>query len=324
LDISTDEVRTISRDLAHIVVLVILVIALLFAFSMFTRCSTIPIPGWCDLYWGALRMDSGGNPKVLIVYGDGGLGDHKLLSSIIESPAHVGKRVSSRHIDEIGLGNLKKYDLVIVEEAKKMETDKLKMFIDFANTAGKRLVWTGDAATEAYDEDEYVYHDEYPESDSNAHEVVSPWIRKEGENIITLEKLIGLRYIANYCDVKSCPEDEMPWIGSFSVEDRSHDLVRGLRADLQMHGDFAITDVTEEGIITRVLDVDFESELITGDNLSLGRILPVIVTGGFGENIVYYSIPPEMLASDLMPKNEEGEVIRYFSLVEKMYYGMLY
>jgi len=348
LDINSEQIRTISKDAIHLVILIGLVVALLFAFSMFTRCSAVPIPGWCDIYWGVLKMDNGGNPKVLIVYGDGGLGDHELLEDIFESPAHLGKSVTTKHIDGISLGNLTKYDLVIVEEARRMGTDKIKMFIDYANTAGKKLVWTGDAGSEAYNEDEYVYWDEYPGSDTNNHAVISPWIRKQGDDIISLEKLIGVRYLANYCDVKDCEDDEAPWIGTFSGSDRDHRLIKGIREDLQMYGNFAITDISDEGITTRILDVDFGSDLITKENVilgsavikdnqshkeeamgtkssvNLGSLFPVIVSAGFGENVVYYSIPPELFASDLMPLDDQGIIRKYYSLAEKMYYGMLY
>ena len=325
MDISPGNVKTASKDVYHLILLIALVLALLFAFSMFTRCGALPIPGWCDVYWGVIRGDNGGNPRVLIVYGDGGLGDHKLLASIIESPEHVGKRVATRYIEEVSLGNLKNYDLVIVEEARRMGTDKMKMFIDYANSGGKKLVWIGDAGTELYENDSAVTWSEYPNSDRNGDEAISPWIRKQGENIISLEEILGVRFISNYCDVKSCNKDELPWIGTFSAEDRKHRLINGIRADLQMYGNFSIVKISETGSTTKVLDVDFVSDLIANDRkTNLGRIFPVIVTSNFGENVAYYAIPPETLASDLMPKNSEGIVMKYYSIAEKLYYGMLY
>ncbi|MCX8158099.1 MAG: hypothetical protein N3D73_00330 [Candidatus Diapherotrites archaeon] len=324
MNITSDKIRVATKDLFHIVLLFVLIFALLFAYSLFTRCGNIPLPGWCDIYWSILRYDNGGNPRVLIVYGDGGLGDHELLANIIQDPQHVGKRVFVRHIEEVSLGNLKNYDLVIVEECRRMSTDKMKMFIDYAISGGKKLVWIGDAGTELYQGDEMVKWKEHPEYDKNSDEPISPWIRKKGENIISLEALLGVRYKTNYCDIKECKSSELPWVGTLNAEDRTHKLVRGIKADLQMYGNFSIVEVISSAETKKVLDVDFGSSLITKDGNSLGRYFPIIVTSGFGENIAYYAIPPETMASDKMPKNEEGEVLRYYSLVEKLYYGMLY
>ena len=53
-------------------------------------------------------------------------------------------------------------------------------------------------------------------------------------------------------------------------------------------------------------------------SLDLNRSVPLIVTSGVGERVVYYAMPPEYFAN---PKLDQFEKGRYFLPIENMYYG---
>ena len=81
-----DTQKNTSKDIFHLGVLVALVIALWFAVSWFFGCAIVPVPLGCDAFWGIMRFPEGGKARVLIVYGDGGLGNHQLLEQTLSNP----------------------------------------------------------------------------------------------------------------------------------------------------------------------------------------------------------------------------------------------
>lgn len=335
-----------QQNLGHIAyrvaVLLILVAILLGVVMWVFGCNVIP--EGCTVWQMVF-----GEPKVLIVYGDDGLGDPQLLQRVLESRQHVGVRARTAHLDTITLGNLKKYQLVIVEHARTMSTEKMKMLVDYA-IGGGRIVWTGDAGTELASGDRILYQYERAGMDicedmdqeklwrdkqlkiddincmwrAQVKEL-SPWARyyRDGDrNIsINLDTMLNLRYIGNYCRFKDC-KSEAPQIGRLDVgQESENQLIYGLNPNLTMYGDFAIVD-EEGGSSTRVLSVDYGGNLISKNKMDLGMSFPVIVTAGMGERWAYYALPPEQFAR---PNEGELECTEncYYSLVENMYYGML-
>lgn len=310
-----------AKDIGHIVILLALIgsVVFLFTWTGVIKCNIIP--GWCDAYWFIVR---GGEPRILIVSGDFGMGNPDLLEQTLRDPTHAGAITTQAHIDRITLGNLQEFDLVIVERARQMETAKLRMFMDYVDSGG-RLVWTGDAGVELGREkqypgnqtieDEYLFEDEDPNLDSNVHRMIGPWARKEGTRIVPFHEFLGVQYETNYCSIKECTG--RPWQGVLITNpSRDHPLVYALRPNLVLRGDFAIVTDVSGSITTRALTLDWFSELIGQDQLNYGRTFPLITTSGYGERIAYYAVPPEQfVAEDLEEK--------YYSIVENVYYGML-
>lgn len=289
----------------------ILIALLLFLLGLLTwsgvvRCNQVPM--WCEVY--EVFM---GKPKVLIVYGDYGLGDPDLLQKTLRSPSVVGVHAPKLHIDHVNVGNLKEYRLVIVTRAKKVSTKQLKYFTEFVQSGG-RLVWSGDAGTVLGKDDNYLYLDErYGESEK--HEVIGPWARKQGEDIIAFDALLGVNYETNYCDVKKCGS-EQPHVGTLIASvGREHRLIYGIKPGLSMDGDFAIVEPAAEASGTTVLSIDTFSHIIAEDGTDYGDAFPMIVTSGVGERVAYYAAPLETFV-----KEEREE--KYFSLFKNMYYGM--
>ncbi len=306
------DVRQSSKDVFHILILVGLVASLLFLL-MWTgvlRCGVIP--GGCDAYWLIVR---GGPPRVLIVDGLEGMGDPELLRQELSNPEHAGVQAVITRLDLLNIGNIKRYDLVIVERSRKMSTGKLKMFMEYVNSGG-RLVWTGDAGTELMPGDELLLASQDPDLNSDSAEPLNPWRRKEGSLIIGFDQFLSVGYVTSFCEVKECMS-RRPWQGLLRTDpSRDHRLVYGLREGLVLRGDFAIVTPLDNAPSTRVLSLDWEGNLITKDNKNLGNSFAIIQTSGVGERVAYYAVPPEQfVAPDLSEK--------YYSILENMYYGMI-
>ncbi|MFH1752092.1 MAG: hypothetical protein ABH821_04110 [archaeon] len=298
------------NEIKHLIVLTVLVVGLLFmvTFVGVLRCSQIP--GWCDVYY--LVM---GKPDVLIVAGAStgnvsvdGLGNPELLQQLLMERINVRARTMS--LDLVSASNLRDFDVVIVERAKKMSTNQLKAFVDYSLTG--RLVWVADAGTVLAKGDEPLYYDE--RDNSLGHSLIGPWARKDEGKQVNFDKIVGVNYIANYCNLVEC-DSENPYSGNLLTYSE-HPLVSGLRQNLKMTSDFAI--VKENSTQSRrIMTVNHFTVIDIPDQNISESVFPLIITAGtLNERVVYYAFPPENLAE---PEDEE----KYYNLVENMYYGMI-
>ncbi len=313
--------RQLASDGARIALLLALIFALLFALTWtgFLKCRAVP--GWCGIYYGITNLADGGKPDVLIVYGNSGLGNPELLEEILSDPNVTSIRPRLVHISHVNSGNLKEYNMVVVEKARQMSSEQLKMFIEYVNGGGY-LVWTGDAGVEPLHEDELLYEDET--KDGGEHIPINAWTRKSGNEIINFDQLISVRYIANFCDVKPCSNSLETRAGLLVPETtRKNPLIRGLSTNLVLNvfeeEDFAIVERVSGGVSTAVLDIDYQANLFDDAGNEYGSGSPLIVQSGFGERVAYYALPPEYYAN---PKLEQEN--KYLTLIGKMYTGMVY
>ena len=249
--------NTTTQNLFKIATLLALLFILWGSISFIFGCNFVPIPFSCDVYYGILRFNENGQPKVLIVYGDGGLGNHELLQRTMEDPAILGLHPRSTHIDTVSVGNLRDYDLVIVEEARKIPSDKLKMFMEYVNFGG-RLVWTGDAGTQLDTGDEPLLEFERGKSDSNSYG--SGWARKQGGKVVAFDEFLGLDYLGNFCKVKLCLST--PYIGVLDAPDRQNKFVYSLRPNLKMYGDFSLVKLRGDAPSKVILNINAGGNII--------------------------------------------------------------
>jgi len=293
----------------HILFTILLIVALLSVATWLgiLRCSIIP--GWCSLYYAIL-----GQPKVLIVYGNDGLGNPEKLAEVLADRKILGIRPRLLHLSQISTENLKEYQLVIVEHAKTISTKKLLDFMQYVDSGG-RLIWIADAGTSLAKGDEYVYEDELYQG--KEHKIISPWVRKYAEGgqlkVVNFENYLSVRYVANFCDVykEFCKNGTTGLVGRLFPPSRDHRLVYGMQTNLPYKGNFSIVKEVS-GIGTKLvltLNTDFGIKVNEED---LGTSLPFIIVSGIGERVAYYAFPPEQLAE-----------LKYSTLIENMYYGML-
>ena len=339
--------QTPTQNLFKIGTLLVLILVLWGVISFIFGCNFVPIPLSCDVYYGILRFSENGQPKVLIVYGDGGLGNHELLQLTMEDPSIIGLRPRIAYLETVSIGNLRDYDLVIVEEARKMPSSKLKMFMEYVNYGG-RLVWTGDAGTQLGEGDARLTEFERG-NDSNSNELANPWARKEEGKVVPFDEFLGVEFIGNFCELKNCLTT--PYIGVLEAPERNNKFVYSITPNLKMYGNFAVVKLRGSSASKVLLNVDTGGSIITDhvvptsttvtttppvasnaptnvqtdiafSRKNLGKIFPIIVQNGFGGRVVYYSIPPEFFVSDGMPTDPNtGQRIKYTSFIENIYYG---
>lgn len=307
------KVKIALKDIARLAVLILLLVGLLLVVTWagIVKCSAIP--GWCGVYESVF-----GKPKVVIVFGTDGLGDPTLLRQSLADPKlGVGVRPELVSIDFVSFGNLEKYDIVIVEHAATMTTAQMKAFIDYVVQKGGRLIWVADAGTKLGAKDKYLLKQERAGGviEPGKEEIIGPWSRKtDTGEIVTLDELLGVNYVANYCGLKPCTEDKEPFIGTL-VPTKEHPLVYGLSPYLQMYGDFSIVKDYDTG--TRALSVDYGSNIIDeSKGISEGPVFPLIIQSGVGGKVVYYAVPPETFVKDTQKE-------KYYSIVQNMYLGIL-
>jgi hypothetical protein len=290
----------------------VLAIVYVLTFIGIVKCGDIPF--WCDVY-----ETIGGAPRVLIVYGNEGLGNPEELRLTLQDPSIVGANaVDIAHIDTISLGNLKNYKLVIVQKARQLSIDELNMFIDYVKTPeiSGRLVWVGDAGTvKSQGELEGLM-----DTNGSVELLDNPWARaKETDSsyvLLNFDEFLGLRYLGNYCELNTCGEEMS--VGTLKSElTGDHPLIYGTSPALEMRivqeRDFAVVRQFPNARNSNiVLSLDQGSVKVI-DGQEFPRFIPVIATSGVGERVAYYSYPVEYFAKDN----------NYTLYIKNMYYGML-
>ena len=301
-------------DMAFKVIgLVVLLVIILFVLTWtgLVKCSQVPY--WCDVYEMVL-----GQPRVLIVYGDSGLGNPEALKLMLQDPRTVGANaVDLTHIDRLSLGNLKQYKLVIVEKSRVMSTEQLEMFRDYVWYNGGRLVWIADAGVEKAESDIKNVTD----ANGAAANLDAAWVRVKDNDteydVIAFDEFLGISFIGNYCTERDCVNDNFTVGKILSENTGNHPLIYGsspaLNLKINKDRDFSIVkQFPNASTSNRVLTLDIGGKT-QGKAHEIERYLPMIVTSQSGERVAYYAYPPEYFALDN----------NYNTYIKNMYYGML-
>ncbi len=307
-----------QNNATHIIILLVLALALLgvLIYTGLVGCNAIP--SGCDIYYSLLK---GGKPQVLIAYGDSGLGDYAKLESALNDRSALNINVRSMEVSRLSYGNIRGYDMIIVERAKKICSKQLRILEYYVNNGGK-LVWTGDAGTElCYDKgDEMLKGSEREEGGSDSY--IGPWARRDGDRQLSFDELLGLDYKGNLCELTSCSEGEEK--GRIEVIETSQKLVKGLSPSIPFKSEFAVTQLKNAVDVRLIAVLDYGTNLLgqssapwmPASKQDFGKKLPFIVSSGAGERVAYYAAPIESFIDD----SEHP----YKALIEQMYYGMLY
>ena len=309
-------------------VLLLLVLSFVLVYFNIVSCGTYSSLG-CDIYYSAV---AGGTPNILIVTGEEGMGDPEFLYETLRGPK-FRSRPSIKQLSLVSLPLLREKQLVIVEKARVMSKDDIKMFMEYVNLGGK-LVWIGDAGTVSpKEESDLNYYLTYSNRGQTGEGYIGPWARKEGDKQVSLDYLLGVNFKANYCDLTTCYPDAR--IGVFDFVDSDKKIVYGLSQNLPFYGDFSVVKLNSNAYQTSLAFLEHDSDLLatappnyfwlSSEKQNFGSDFPLIVSSGAGGRVLYYSFPPEYFVSDEMPiDSETGEHIQYWALLENMYYGMLY
>ncbi len=318
----------LRKNLFHLGILLTLIVVLLFILVYTGILSCGQVPSGCEIYYAVIK---GGQPTVLVAFGEGGMGNPQKLADVLSAHDVLNARVKTLKMDRLTYGNITEYQLIIVEGAKKICTEKLKVFMYYVNTGG-RLVWTGDSGTQLCDGtqgtslDSYLKDRERNEGGKDA--IIGPWARKDGDKQMSFDDFLGLDYVGNHCEFSDCRKGEVA--GYVQAIKDDHKLVYGLSPSIPFSGDFGIVQLKNESDVRLVAALDYgTSFLVQGPSTagkpwlearkkySLNQKLPFIVSSGVGDRVAYYAAPIESFVSDEQPHKNKA-------FIEQMYYGMLY
>jgi hypothetical protein len=139
-----------KKEIPHIIVFIILILVLLVILTKFKwiHCSQVPLIPWCSWY-----CEMFGKSRVGIVYGGEGMGNPVDLQNEIINFRYYTVVDPPLPLSTISIGVLKNYELVILENAKKItrgQANALKMYLE----QGGNMLWIGDSGTQYYATDE--------------------------------------------------------------------------------------------------------------------------------------------------------------------------
>ena len=309
----------IEKTVIKIGTLVVLLLVLSFVLVYFNivSCGSYSSLG-CDIYYSAV---AGGKPNVLIVTGEEGSGNPELLYEILRGPKFRA-RSRLKQLSLVSLPLLRENQLVIVEKARVMSKNDIKMFMEYVNLGGK-LVWVGDAGTLLPKEEaDLNYYLTYSNRGQSSEGYIGPWARKEAGKQVSFDEFLGVNYKGNHCEFSTCVVGEKT--GNIEPTDSDHKFTYGLSNSIPFSGDFGVVKINKSSNARLVAILDYGSSLVAEPNevpwlvsgkYSFGNELPFIVSNLVGERVVYYATPLESFL-------EQEQ--KYKAIVEQMYYGMLY
>ncbi|NYZ78341.1 hypothetical protein H0N96_02995, partial [Candidatus Micrarchaeota archaeon] len=145
---ATDGMAELKRELPHILVLVILLLVVLVLLTKFQWVHCTQVPGnWCDIYCNYVLQ---AHSRVAIVSDPaaGGIGDAYALETMIRR-VRPTTYVEPLPLEALSYGAIKGYDLIVLEQMKKITFGQARAIDDFVRGGGT-LLWIGDAASEYY------------------------------------------------------------------------------------------------------------------------------------------------------------------------------
>jgi len=270
------------------------------------------VPGWCTVYY-----DIVGHPRVLIAYGNDGLGNPYKLETIFQNRDILGARTVTRNIDNITSGTLGEYDVVVVTRAKTMGVDKLQMFQDYVNDGG-RLVWTGDAGTTG------LLGEKDPK-DYNVKNASLGWTRiTNDDTILEFNNTISAEYIDNYCNIVNC-SGPTAYVGNLMHNEDSI-ISQELLPNANMAGDFAVVKLINNTSTVKDLWLDHRADIIdkSANATDYDRYPAIIIISGLGGKTVYSAIPLEFFVDVDSDEYRTGNTgMFYATIIENLYYHLI-
>jgi len=145
---AADGMAGLKRELPHILVLVILILVVLVLLTKFQWIHCSQVPGnWCDIYCNYILQ---AHSRVAIISDPaaGGIGDAHALEALLRR-TRWSTYVEPIPRDALSSGAIKGYDLLVLEQMRKITFGQARAIDDFVRRGGT-LLWIGDAASEYY------------------------------------------------------------------------------------------------------------------------------------------------------------------------------
>ena len=216
-----------NNRILHFVIIVFLLLVILFLITRLGYIHCSYIPGWCPIYKSIMEMILQKNyPRILIVYGDSGIGNPQKLEEIFRK--YCSSTTISKKINEVSESFIYNFDVIVVEKAKNLSAEDLRMFAKFVSKGGK-LIWIGDSGTRVKENeipDKNICPD--PKAQNN------PWARKIIINgkptCLKFYELLGVKYIGTVSPIY------------YRLVKNSDSIITKDFKSLQMYGSFAIVE----------------------------------------------------------------------------------
>lgn len=142
---------SLLSELPHLIVIILLVIVLLFVATKFGWMHCSQVPSWCSFY---CKIE-GSRTRVAVISDNTGFGDANAFVNLLskQKPDFVVERYPAK---ELSFGQLKAYDLVIIEGLRNVTPSQLsavKKFLD----GGGNMILVGDSLVSRYLDSEDIY-----------------------------------------------------------------------------------------------------------------------------------------------------------------------
>lgn len=277
----------VKKEIPHVIVLALLVLFLLVILTKFGWIRCTQIPQWCDIYCNLM-----GKSHVGAVYGGEGLGNPTLLRDEIVSFRLITVIDAPLPISQASLDLLKKYDLIILEQAKKITPRQAEAFRMYVLQGGT-IIWIGDSASSYYLSPEELM-------DLKFKNETNPGIYEE--KVDEVNKTRGFGPLENIL-FASYIRTEKPTAGlTFHKVMRDHFIMQGLIQNFSMPTmPYAVVQPKPQG--TAILAVLRTKE---------GKEYPAILETRYGGGkIIYISFPIEELPrlSELSGEKLKGKYL---------------
>jgi len=145
---TANSIAGLKRELPHVLVLVILVIVILVLLTKFQWIHCSQVPGnWCQIYCDYI-MQAHSRVAIVSDVEAGGMGDARALENMLRR-LRPSTFVEPLPREALSIGAIKGYDLLVLEQMKKITFGQARAIEEFVKRGGT-LLWIGDAASEYY------------------------------------------------------------------------------------------------------------------------------------------------------------------------------
>ncbi|MBN2518741.1 MAG: hypothetical protein JXB14_07870 [Candidatus Altiarchaeota archaeon] len=295
------ETRHQAKLIVNMVVAVFLIIGLLLVLQHFhfIFLKDIPLVGdWLlDLYERVF-----GPPMILIIHGEDSIGDWQLLRErLSRNFIFVSEELNINEVSGgLGGGFLSPYSLIIVEDCKRLDKDKLLNLLEYVGTGGN-LIWVGDAGTYGVVKyNDRVLREQFGWDRGlvciNQKTLTScnctlasntsdcKFLRDEAERkAVHFQNKLGVSYVGS-------KNVQMPRI---EIVNRNHWVTTGVKRAY---------DVGQVDKIAQV-EVSYQSSLLANIGFADSKYPALVSQDGFGSDgmVIYFSYPPEETLEILEP-----------------------
>ncbi|HEV8290044.1 MAG TPA: hypothetical protein VGQ00_03790 [Candidatus Norongarragalinales archaeon] len=257
----------IKQAIPNIAILVILLLTLLGVLTYYQFISCSDVPGWCPVY-----CSMAGKSRVALLYGTEGIGNPDLLRTQIINQRFIP--VETISVDTASAALLKKYDLVIVEHAKRITPAQSDAILEYLRS-GKPAIWIGDAGTERYlSNDDLTLAKQRNASQPGYYEQLVKQVN-ESKGFGDISNALGAQYVSTKTG---------PATATLTIVDRDHKLTRGLTPQLTLPISAYATVSFTPAAALKIADLKVGSDTIPG-----------LLESRYAGKILYSSIPLEEL-----------------------------